>query len=212
MSYAVIEPQKTALVFFDMLNAYFHAGDRDQWLAAKPMVDNCRLILDAARPAGIPIYFARADHRHDGRDAASLYNDTDIRGIPWPDPEEKPFKPYLMVYAGDWSSEVIPELDPQPEDYIVAKHRWNAFYQTHLELSLRTAGVDTIILCGGATDVGIVATAYAARDMDFNVIIASDACRSGNQDSHEHLMNRMFPFMARVRTADQVVRMIKAGI
>ena len=211
MSYASIDPNKTALLFFDMLNAYFHAGTEEDWAAAKPMVDNCRTVLDAARGAGIPVFFARADHRHDGLDSALLYNDTDIRGTPWPDPEDRPFKPYLMIYAGDWSSQVIPELDPRPDDYFIAKHRWSAFYQTHLELSLRTRGIDTIILCGGATDVGIVSTAYSARDMDFNLVIVSDACRSGNQDNHNQLMTRVFPFMARVRTASEVVGMIGAA-
>lgn len=211
MTYASIDTAKTALLFFDMLNAYFHAGSEEERLAARPMVDSCRVVLGAARAAGIPVYFARADHRHDGRDSALLYNDTDIRGAPWPDPEDKPFKPYLLVFAGDWSSEVIPELDPQPGDYFIAKHRWNAFYQTHLELSLRTRGIDTIILCGGATDVGIASTAYAARDMDFNLVIVSDACRSGNQDNHDQLMTRVFPFMSRVRTAAETAAMIEAA-
>lgn len=210
MSYASIEPQRTALLFFDMLNAYFHAGTDEEWLAAKPMVDACRAVSQAARGAGIPVFFARADHRPDGLDSALLYNDTDIRGVPWPDPEERPFRPYRTVHAGDWSSQVIPELDPQPDDYYIAKHRWSAFHQTHLDLSLRTRGVDTVILCGGATDVGIVSTAFAARDLDYNLVIVSDACRSGNRDNHDQLMTRIFPFMARVRTAQQVAEMIGA--
>jgi nicotinamidase-related amidase len=193
-----------------MLNAYVHSS-KEQEEATKAFVGNCQRVLAAARPAGVPVYYARADHRHDGMDAASLYNDTNIAGEPWPDPEDKPFKPYLLVYAGDWSSEVISELQPMAEDYIIAKHRWNAFYQTHLELSLRTRGIDTVVLCGGATEVGIAATAYSARDSDFNVVVVSDACRSGNQDNHDQFMNRIFPFMARVRTTDQVVEMIEVS-
>ena len=210
MSYASIEPASAALLFFDMLNAYFHAGTEEEWEAARPMVDNCRVVMTAAREAGIPVFFARADHRPDGLDSARLYNDTDIRGAPWPNPEERPFRPYLNVHADDWSSQVIPELDPQPHDYFIAKHRWSAFHATHLELSLRTRGIDTVILCGGATDVGIVSTAFAARDLDFNLVIVSDACRSGNQDNHDQLMTRIFPFMARVRTAAEAAAMIGA--
>ena len=208
LSYNVLDPQKTALVFFDMLNAYVHTS-KEQERITKPFVDNCQKVLSAARSVNVPVYYARADHRHDGKDSANLYSDTSISGEPWSDPEEKPFKPYLLVYAGDWSSEIIPELQPRQNDYIIAKHRWNAFFQTHLELSLRTRGIDTIILCGGATEVGIASTAYCARDSDFNIVVVSDACRSGNQDNHEQFMNRIFPFMARVRTTDQVIAMVK---
>ena len=211
MSYASIDPNKTALLFFDMLNAYFHAGTEEDWAAAKPMVDNCRLVLDAARGAGIPVFFARADHRHDGLDSALLYNDTDVRGTPWPDPEDRPFKPYLMIYAGDWSSQVIPELDPRPDDYFIAKHRWSAFHQTHLEPQpphqrhrhhhpLRRRD---------------------RRGHRFHRLLRP---RHGLQPRHRQrrlpsrepgqsrqLMTRMFPFMARVRTASEVVGMIGAA-
>ncbi len=208
MSYSAIDPNRTALLFFDMLNAYFHTGSDDEQAAAKPMLDNCRTVLAHARNARIPVFFARADHRPDGLDSALLYTDSDIRGNPWPNPEERPFKPYLLVHANDWSSSIVPELDPQPTDYYIPKHRWSAFHQTSLELSLRSRGVDTIILCGGATDVGIASTAFAARDLDFNLIIVSDACRSANHDNHNQLITRIFPFMARVRTTQQVAAMI----
>ncbi len=209
MSYNKLEPERTALLFFDMLNAYVHSSEEQESIT-KSFVTNCQKILSVGRTRNIPVYYARADHRHDGKDSANLYNDTNISGEPWPDPEDKPFRPYLLVYAGDWSSEIIDELKPEKDDYIIAKHRWNAFFQTHLELSLRTRGIDTLILCGGATEVGIAATAYCARDSDYNVVIVSDACRSSNQDNHEQFMNRIFPFMARVRTTEQVVAMLNS--
>ena len=48
--------------------------------------------------------------------------------------------------------DVIPEIAPRPGDFVVKKQRWSTFYQTHLELSLRTAGIDTIMIAGGSTD------------------------------------------------------------
>jgi nicotinamidase-related amidase len=116
----------------------------------------------------------------------------------------------MHVIAGDKSSEVIPELDPRPDDYYIPKYRWSAFFQTYLDLALRSQGIDTIIISGGSTDVGVTSTVYSARDMDYNIIVVSDACgTSHDQRAHDVLMELIFPRMARVRTTDQVTGMIR---
>ena len=51
-------------------------------------------------------------------------------------------------------------------------------------------------------------TAYAARDLDYNLVVTSDACTSPEEDNHAQFMQRVFPRMARVRTVDQIVRML----
>jgi nicotinamidase-related amidase len=51
---------------------------------------------------------------------------------------------------------------------------------------------------------------YSGRDMDYNMIVASDACgTSHDQRVHDMLMELIFPRMARVRTTDQVIEMIQ---
>ncbi|HEX7403687.1 MAG TPA: isochorismatase family protein [Usitatibacter sp.] len=91
---------------------------------------------------------------------------------------------------------------------IAPKHRWSAFHGTYLDLALRTRRVDTLVIAGGSTDVGIASTAFAARDLDYNLVIVSDACTSPEQDNHDQLMRRIFPRMARVRTTAEVVAML----
>ena len=213
MAYNTIEPDKTGLVFFDALNAYFRGANEEAQKRMEPIVANYVRIREAASAVGIPAFFPKADHRPDGSDSARQYTDVSMSDLqPWPDPENRPFRPYLTVPAGDWKSEVIDELKPAPSDYMVPKHRWSSFYQTHLELSLRTKGIDTLILCGGATEVGIASTAYAARDLDFNLIIVSDATSSPREETQRLFMTRVFPMMARVRTTEEVVQMIEAGV
>ena len=115
----------------------------------------------------------------------------------------------MHVIAGDKSSDVLAELEPNAEDYYIVKYRWSAFFQTYLDLALRTRGIDTIIISGGSTDVGVTSTLYSARDLDYNTIVASDACgTSHDQRAHDTLMELVFPRMARVRTTDQVIEMI----
>mgnify|MGYP002856034214 CR=1 FL=1 len=203
MSYNALDPERTAILFFDMLNAY-HSDD-------EPVVQNCVRLRTAADAAGITVCFAMANHRPDGTDAALLYSDTNYAMKPWNDPEHEHIGMNRTMVAGSRDIEILDALKPTPQDYVVKKNRWNAFYQTPLELSLRTRGIDTVLLCGGSVHIGIASTAFGARDMDFNLVIVSDCCDDGMAGSHEYWMTRVFPMMARVRTLDQTLKMIGAG-
>jgi len=78
---------------------------------------------------------------------------------------------------------------------------------------LRARKIDTLIISGGSTDVGVASTVFAGRDMDYNLIVVRDACATNHdQRAHDVLMDLVFPRMSRVRTTEEVVRMIeKAG-
>ena len=203
MSYHALEPGQTALLFFDMLNRY-HSND-------EPMVQRCVTLRDAADEHGIPVFFAAADHRPDGADSAMLFSDTNYALEPWSDPEHGHIGHNRSMVSGSDEIQILDALKAGPGDYIIKKHRWNAFHQTNLELSLRTRGIDTIVLCGGATRIGIASTAYGARDLDFNLVIVSDCCSDTLEDTMAQFMERIFPFMARVRTAGETIAMMQAG-
>jgi nicotinamidase-related amidase len=204
MPYAAIEPKKTAILFFDMLNSY-HSND-------EPVVLNCAKLRSAADEAGMAVAFAMANHRPDGADAAMLYSDANYAMLPWNDPEHEHIGMKRTMVADSWEIQILDALKPSPQDYVIKKHRWNAFHATSLELSLRTAGIDTILLCGGSTHIGIASTAFGARDLDFNIVIVSDCCDDGLEGSQDYWMTRVFPMMARIRTADETIEMIKAGV
>ena len=210
MPYNTVDPQKTALLFFDMLNAYFRGSSEENQRKMEPVVANCVKIRAAAAEFGVPVFYAKADHRPDGLDSGHIFSDTDYSLTPWKDPDQGFTTAYRTVPENDWRAEVIDELKPEPGDYVIRKHRWNAFHQTHLELSLRSRGIDTILLCGGATHIGVASTAYGARDLDFNLVIVRDAC-SGLEDNLRQFMERVFPIFARIRTADEAVDMVRQG-
>jgi nicotinamidase-related amidase len=116
----------------------------------------------------------------------------------------------MHVIAGDKSSDVLADLEPQADDYYIPKYRWSAFHQTYLDLALRSRGIDTIIISGGSTDVGVTSTVYSGRDLDYNLIVVRDACgTSHDQRAHDVLMDLIFPRMSRVRTTEQVLEMIQ---
>lgn len=201
-----LDPKKTCLLFFDFLNGHVKKADPATQARYAPVVEQAQALLKWARGHQIMVAYAHANHRADNATTAQILRDTDNRLKPIADPFKKPFKP--VVEGGTWESAIIDELAPLPEDYMVPKYRWNAFFQTYLELALRTRGIDTIILAGGSTDVGVASTAYAARDLDYNIVFASDACSSPETDNHDQFMQRIFPRMGRVRTVAQIRSMV----
>jgi nicotinamidase-related amidase len=202
--------KKTALLFFDILNGYYHTGDAAAQARMKPWVDNAVRIMKAGRAAGLPFFFAKGNHRPDNATSALLLTDTNNSLKPWPKGEVTRGK--MPVCAGDKSSDVIPELEPRPEDYYIPKYRWSAFHQTYLDLALRSRGIDTVVISGGSTDVGVASTVYSGRDLDYNMIVARDACgTSHDQRIHDVLMELIFPRMSRVRTTEQVIQMIQGA-
>ncbi len=161
-------------------------------------------LIATCRAHGVPLCYARADHRPDAVDVNRTLADTDESFQPW-GPEGQTFG---FAHPRE-AMAVLAEFAPQPGDYDVPKHRWNAFFQTHLDLSLRSRGVDTVLLVGGSTHVGIASTAYAARDMDYQVVVVSDGL-TGYQPQRSFFVEHVFPRMCRVRTVDQVTAMLAA--
>jgi len=205
-----IDLRKTGLLFFDILNGYYHAADAAAKARMKPWIDNAVRLMKAGRQVGLPVFFAKGNHRPDNLTSALILTDTDNALRPWPNGEVT--KGRMHVIGGDKSSEPIPELDPRPDDYYIPKYRWSAFFQTYLDLALRSRGIDTVIISGGSTDVGVTSTVYAGRDLDYNMIVVSDACgTSHDQRAHDTLMQLIFPRMSRVRTTDQVIAMIESA-
>ena len=202
------ELKKTAMLLFDILNGYVPEPETGKPRVLKPWIQNAVRLGKAARAAGLPVFFAKGNHRPDNATTALLLTDTNNSLTPWPNGEVTKTK--MHVIAGDKSSDVLADLEPKADDYYIVKYRWSAFHQTYLDLALRTRGIDTIIISGGSTDVGVTSTLYSGRDLDYNMIVARDACgTSHDQRAHDMLMELVFPRMSRVRTTNQVIEMMQ---
>ena len=201
--------RNTGLLFFDMLNVYYHGASEETKKKMKPVVDNAVRLMNAARQINMPIFYAMANHRKDGESRSQIVTDTDMRLRPWPNGDCQPT--VHGATEGSWEQKVIDEIAPRPEDYIIPKFRWSTFHETYFDLALRSRDIDSIIISGGAVDVGVASTVYSARDHDYNIIIVRDACSNSHDDSMAAFMNTIFPRMARVRTTDQVLEMVRGA-
>ena len=198
----VLDPARTFLCVFDMLEHY-RAGAE-----AAGAVPHVRRLADECRTRGVVVAWARADHRADGLDFARALTDLDGKHRAFGPDHPRPTTP--PHGQGDPGYRTLAELGQQPEDLDVPKHRWSALHGTCLLPAMRSRGADTLLLVGGSTHVGIASTAYAARDLDFQVVVVRDGCH-GFAEQREFFLDKVFPRMCRVRTVDDVLAALPGG-
>lgn len=101
---------------------------------------------------------------------------------------------------------LVPQIDALPAAVRIVKRQMSAFFGTELDLQLRRRGCDTVVICGVATNLGVEATARAAFDFNYHVIIAGDACGSVAPGLHEFAVEKILPRIARVRKTEEIVQ------
>jgi nicotinamidase-related amidase len=122
-----LNPEKTALLFFDMLNGHIKKNEGKPLDRYLPVIKAGQTLLQAARQQNMMVAYAAANHRADNATSAHTIRDTDNRLNPLPIDQKPEFKP--VVAGGTWEAAVIDELAPQESDYIIPKYRWSAFFQ-----------------------------------------------------------------------------------
>ncbi len=102
-------------------------------------------------------------------------------------------------------AEFVPELNPQPGDYIVSKRTAGAFTKTDLEVWLRTKGVTQVVIVGVATSMGVVATARQGHELGFNVTFAIDAMTDMDAALHDITTAKIFPRLGETGTTADLI-------
>jgi nicotinamidase-related amidase len=194
MSELILEPRRTAVVVIDLQKGI--VGFPGNPHSASSVIANTVALLDAARSAGAQPILVHVGRSPDGGDGLQLTSDQPMQAA--------------RALLPDWS-ELIPELNRQPNDIVILKRQWGAFYGTDLELQLRRRGLHTIILCGIATEFGVESTARDAYERGFEQVFAEDAMTARTAESHANSIANIFPRMGRVRSTAEIAAALRAG-
>ena len=156
---------KTALLIIDMLNEYLNPEGKIYCEAGREIIGNISLLKNHFKQNGNPVVYVNTSHINGG------------------DPETAKWGLHAM--RGTWGAEVIPELQPDDSDYIVLKRTYDGFYNTELEITLRSMNVDTVVVCGIHTHVCVLCTSLGAFYRGFNVIALEDCMTTGYKPNHD---------------------------
>jgi nicotinamidase-related amidase len=114
-------------------------------------------------------------------------------------------------FPADWT-ELVPELERHPDDYILTKQRWGAFLDTTLDDYLQERGATQVVLTGIATSAGVESTARSAYDLGYNVTLVVDAMTDRDADAHRHSVEKIFPRLGERATTDEVLTLLKEAL
>lgn len=135
-------------------------------------VDQAAAILKAARAGGVPIFLTQFSLDPRGKDIGVYGRKRDLIQSPHWLLENTP------------GAELLPDLAITPDDIVISKKKPSAFFGTPLLAFLVDRGVDTVIVCGGATSNCVRATVFDASSYNFRTIVAKEAVFDRIQISH----------------------------
>ena len=161
---------KPAVIVVDMLKDNLKESPRNPYFQeGMAILPNLRRLLEEAHRRGFPIVFA---------------NDSFLE-------QDFIFKGRMKIHSlrGTKGAEVVDDLKPSPTDIVLPKRRFSAFFKTDLDQTLRTLGVDTIVVTGITTEVCVLMTAMEGLCHDFSVILLGDCTASRNKDFRDACLN-----------------------
>ncbi|MBO3746649.1 cysteine hydrolase [Streptosporangiaceae bacterium NEAU-GS5] len=166
------------------------------------VVPNARLVLAAARSAGVPVIHCTAAFRAD-RAGSHTANSPFIRNL---------LKDPGHMLEGTGAVEVLPELD-DPGDLRSARyHGFSPFTGTALDMLLRSLGVDAVVAIGVSLNLGIPGLALEAVDLGYRVAVVTDAVAGVPEDYAEAVLRHTIGLLAARVTTDALTEVWTPGL
>ncbi len=152
---------------------------------AQEIIPNISQLLKNSRKYDIPVIYCNDAH---------LKCDSELR------------KWGHHAMKGTKGAEVIPELEPAVNDYIIEKRTYSGFFETGLDLLLRELHSDTIIITGMHTNICDRHTAADAFFRGYKIVIASDGTGTFTKEEHEQGLKYLADiYNAEIQTVKEII-------
>lgn len=185
-----INVKKTALVVIDLQNGIVNS-ERAPHSGAQVVENSCKLIDAFTNKGGFVVLVIVSSL--DGKDM--VHPSVDLQSN-------------TLHFSKGWDN-YVPELEKFTNAYTITKRQWGAFYGTDLDLQLRRRGIDTIVLCGISTGIGVDTTAREAYQHGYNQIFVEDAMTAATKEEHNYVCEHIFPRIGKIRITEEVTSSLK---
>jgi nicotinamidase-related amidase len=182
-----LDPKKTALVLIDLQNGIVALPTQPH--SPQDVMRNARRLAEKFRAKGGTVVYVNVDMKN-------------FLALPVDTPMREPNAPPPPASA----SELAPDSGFQSGDLLVTKRHWGAFAGTDLEKQLRNRGIDTVVLGGIATNMGVESTARQGTGLGFAFVVVEDASSTFDNEMHRFAFEKIFARLGRVRSTDEVIQ------
>lgn len=139
-------------------------------------MERARSLVDAAHDNQIPVVFIQEIHRRDMVDyGRELDGSEDIHCM-----DGEPGTPVAFE-----------EMGRLPGDYFIHKRRYSCFFGTEMEILLKGLKADTLIMCGGMTDVCVHYSFVDGHQHDYYCRVVEDCVGGTSPEAHQASLNAM---------------------
>jgi nicotinamidase-related amidase len=174
----VVDPRRLALLVYDMQVGIFARAP-----SLRQVIPRVVESLDAARAAGVRTFFSRHMSL-----PTELMGFSQLRtAMAWQrvDRVADVRSSFLRDSPG---FQLIPEVEPRPNEAIFDKLGMSAFAGTPLDMVLRDCGVWAVAVVGVVLEIGIVSTVSHATDLGYIPVVVTDACGSVEEGARQRAL------------------------
>lgn len=199
--YDRLVPGRTALVVIDMQNAFCKPGAPVEVPLSREIVPNINRLAGIVRARGGDVVWIVTEIReHNGRTDWENF----VRNIV---AEQVRSRTVAYMAPGAEGTLLWADLARDPADLFMVKNRYSCLAPgaSPLERTLRSRGVDTLLIAGTKTNVCCEATARAAWDMDFNVVMVADCCAALSDREHAAALETIIQQFGDVMSTEEVI-------
>ena len=170
--------KNSALIVWDMQH-----GIASRAFNLKEVVANTKLLIESSHRCGVPVIFSQQTKLPYGYQSNYSTYMSIRRGQ---DP-----KTSTHMEEGTESWKLLDEIVPGKDDLVLKKHTPDFFIGTILEQVLRKRNIETLILTGVSTEVGIEGTVRHGAYLGYIPVIAEDAVGSSDKQAHDSALEVM---------------------
>lgn len=156
------------------------------------VIDVAKRLIEGARAAGVQVVYTRVAFKPGHSD---LVANIPLLGV---------VAQQGCLLDGTPAADVVDELKPEADDWNLANPKVSNFVEGDLDAKLRSAGIDTIVLFGVATNLSVESTGRSAGDLGYRVVIVSDACTAATDEANAASLET-FGLLGEVASADDVL-------
>lgn len=204
--FADLDPAHTALVVVDLQNAFMDdAVGHAVCPEARGIVPAVNRLAAAVRGTGGGVFWIKNTF-----DETSSREWSVMQGMATPEGRRRRA---AAMSEGTPGHALWPALEVRPEDEVVRKYRYSAFYPGTCELParLRARGFDTVLITGTVTNVCCESSARDAMMGNFRVVMVSDANAALTREEHDASLVALYLNFADLMDTGMVVERLQAG-